>query len=223
MTINLDANADTLNRYAVAYNPTIQQKMRQGLEFENILSPRACDNTYSSPNVAVSEVVQSYQWQFTPKGNPTFNAVENKLQKIKIDIQLTADDLEKFWNSWKVEWHEIGKNPLEWTFARYIYEMVMLPKAIEEMNSNSYNGVYAAPTAGTAGASNTSVDGFAKKIADAVTATDLVPIATGAFVANTMVNQIETWCDAIPQPYRDLNRYLYEQIECSNLLQRFSR
>lgn len=204
MNLALAGTADTLNRHAVAYAPTINTSLRTGLEFEEMLTVRACDNTYSAPNATVAEIIQQYQWQFTPKGQVDFNAVENKLQKIKIDIQFTADELEVFWNSWKVEWHEIGRNPIEWSFPRYLYETIILPKALEEMNKNAYSGIYAAPTAGTAGVSASSVTGYAKVIADAITATDVTPIATGAFVANTMVNQLESFCDGIPQPYRDL-------------------
>lgn len=204
MPHTIASTAASLNRHAIQYAGNIQQKLRTGLEFENLLKPRACDNTYSAPNVSISEMIQQYQWQFTPKGNPTFDAVENKLQKIKVDILLTADDLEKYWDAWKVEWHEIGKNPLDWTLNRYLYDEVMMPKILEEMNQNSWSGVYAAPTAGTAGVSVNSVDGYNKVLTDAVAANLIVPIATGALVATTIVDQVETFCDAIPQPYRDL-------------------
>jgi len=204
MSVTIAGTADSLNRHAVTYKSTIQQDLRQELEFENFLNPVACDNTYSAPNVTFSEVIQPYQWQFTQKGGSTFDAVENKLQKIKIDILLTGDDLEKFWDSWMVEWHEIGKDVGSWTFPRFIYNQAVIPKLIEEMNSNAWSGVYAAPTPGTPGASSSSVNGYAKVIADAVTNSDITPINTGAFVSTTMVDQIETWCDALPEPYRDL-------------------
>lgn len=203
MAVTVAAASTALNQFAVTKATTIQQKLRQGLEFENSLPPRAADNTYSAPNATPTELIQPYQWQFTPKGDVTLDAVDNKLQKIKIDILLTADDLEKFWNTYMVEWHEIGKDAMEWSFPRYLYDMVYLPKIIEEMNKNAWSGVYAAPVAGTAGTSVGSVDGFAKKIADAVTAGSLTEYATGAFVANTMVNQIESWVDSLPIPYRD--------------------
>jgi len=203
MAVTIAGTAASLNRHAVLYNKDIQQVLRQGLEFEKVLTPRACDNTYSAPNASMSDLIQAYQWEFTPKGDVTFDAVENKLQKIKIDIIWTADDLEAFWDSWMVEWHEIGKDEKQWTFHKYLYQEVMLPKILEELNHNSYNGTYLAPTPGTAGLSINSVDGYGKKIADAITASDLTPYPTGALVAGTMVNQVESWCDSFPVLYRD--------------------
>lgn len=203
MAVTVAAAADGLNQFAVTKAQMIQQKLRTGLEIESLFTPRACDNTYSAPNATASEILQAYQWQFTAKGNVTLDAVENKLQKIKGDFVITADDLEKFWDTYMVEWHEIGRDPMEWNFPRYLYEEVFLPKILEEMNHNSYNGTYSAPTPGTPGDSINSVDGLAKKIADAITASSLTEYATGALVASTMVDQIEAWCDSLPDPYRD--------------------
>lgn len=203
MAVTLAGTSAALNQFAVQKATTIQQTMRQSLEFENVLPVRATDNTYSAPNASPTELIQPYQWQFTPKGDVTIDAVDNKLQKIKVDIILTADDLEKFWDSYMVEWSEIGKDEMEWSFPRYLYDNVYLPKILEEMNTNSWSGSYTAPTPGTAGASVNSVDGYKTKIEDAITASSLTAYATGAFVASTMVNQIESWIDLLPIPYRD--------------------
>lgn len=203
MSVTVDNAAAGLNQFAVTKAQMIQQKLRTGLEIESLFSARACDNTYSAPNATAGEILQAYQWQFTAKGDVTLDAVENKLQKIKGDFVITADDLEKFWDTYMVEWHEIGRDPMEWSFPRYLYEQVFLPKILEEMNYNAYNGTYAAPTPGTAGNSINSVDGLAKKIADAITASDLTAYATGALVAGTMVNQVEAWVDSLPDPYRN--------------------
>jgi len=211
MAITIAATADSLNQHHVVYKNEIVQALRQGLEFESRFNAVPCEYMYSPPNISVTDLVQPYQHAFTPNNNETFDAVESILQPIKIDIQYTAEELEKFYDKWAVNWFELGdgKNPLEWTFPRYMWNEVILPKVIEEMNSNSWSGVYAAPTPGTAGNSVDSVDGYAKKIADAITAGDLTPVNTGAFVATTMVDQIEAWCDALPVPYRDAAGDIY--------------
>jgi hypothetical protein len=209
MPLTLAATAESLNRHAVVYKPQIQQQLRQGLEFESMMSPRACDNTYSAPNVSVTEVLQAYQGGFTPKGGTNWDAIENKLQKIKIDMVLEPEDLEKLWDSWKVEWYEIGKDPAMFTFPRYVYENHIMPKILEELNTNAWAGVYQAPVAGTPGASINAVDGYKTKIEAAITAGDLTEYATGAFVENTMVNQMETWVDSLPIPYRDAAGPIY--------------
>lgn len=207
MAITISGTAATLNRYAVAYSQTIHQQMRKGLFFENVVNARAADNTYSAPNAVATDFFQPYQSGWTPKGGLTFDALETKLERQKVDHAITADDLDKFWEAWRVEWAEVGKDPKEWSFVRYLYEQFLIPKAVEEMAINSWSGIYVAPTGpaiGVAQASADSVTGFAKRFADAVTASRVTPIVTGAFVSTTMVAQIEAFCDAIPQPYRDL-------------------
>ena len=203
MPLTLDSAVASLNQFSVLKAPDIKQKLRQGLEFEKDLTPRACDNTWSAPNITPQDLIQAYQWQFTPNNSDTLSAVDNKLQKIKVDIVITADDLEKFWDSYMVEWHEIGKDPLDWSFPRYLYDEVYDPKILEEMNTNAWKGQYTAPTPGTAGLSINSVDGYEKKMVDAVTAGDLTEYPTGALVEASMVNTVETWIDTLPIPYRD--------------------
>lgn len=203
MAVTLDNGVAGLNQFAVKKAPYIHQKLRVGLEWEKMMTPRACEHTYSAPNAVPTELIQAYQWQFTPKGSVDFSAVENTLQPIKIDIMITAEDLEVFWDSYMIEWHEIGLDPMEWSFPRYLYEQVYLPKILEEMNQNAWSGTFLAPTTGTAGLSINSVDGYKKKIEDAITAGDLTEYPTGPLLANTMVNQMESWCDSLPIPYRN--------------------
>ena len=203
MAVTLDNGVAGLNQFAVQKAPYIHQKLRVGLEWEKMLTPRACEHTYSAPNAVPTELIQAYQWQFTPKGGVDFSAVENTLQIIKIDIMITAEDLEVFWDSYMIEWFEIGMDPMEWSFPRYLYEQVYLPKILEEMNQNAWSGTYVAPTTGTAGLSINSVDGYKKKIEDAITAGDLTEYPTGPLLANTMVEQMEDWCDSLPIPYRN--------------------
>lgn len=209
MAITIDSAPTGLNQYSVLYNQQIQQKLRQGLEFERNFSVRACDRTYSAPNATPTEIIQAYQWQYTPKGDVTLSAVENTLQKIKVDIKITADDLEKFYDAWAIQWHEIGKDPIVWSFPRYLYEVVFMPKILEEMNTNAWSGSYTAPTPGTAGNSVNSVDGYKTVMEDAITAGDLTEYATGAFFESTMVDQVETWVDSLPVPYKDAAGNIY--------------
>ena len=202
--VTIDSAAAGLNLVQRTYAPEMFQERRIGLEWETLLPARAADKIYTAANATPTSILQPYQWQFTPKGTVAFDAVENTLRPVKADVKLTAEDLEEFWDSWRLEWFEAGKDPLTWAFPRYIYETVYMPKLIEEMNQAAWSGEYAAPTAGTAGDYLETVDGFKKKIADAVTASELTEIATGALLAGSIVDQVEAFCDAIPQPYRDL-------------------
>jgi len=209
MATIIETTAASLNRHAVAYNQTINQQMRVGMEYENIFTVRASDNVWSAPNVTAGEVVQPYQSGFTPKNSVTFDAEELKLQKIKIDIIFEADDIEKWFESWRVEWHEIGKPEGDWSFPRYIYDMILMPKILEEMNTNAFKGLYVAPAVGVAGLSINSVTGLIERLKAGVTAGDIAEIVTGAITATNAVNKFETFSDTLPELYRDLPGVIY--------------
>lgn len=199
MAITIAATADALNQYATTYSKDINQVYRLGVEFENGLSRVLTDQVYVEPNVDVTDIVQAFQCQFTPKGDAVFDSVENRLQPMKVDIQFSCDDLNKFRDSWMAEWVEDGKSLLDWTFPKYLYNEVIMPKIMEEIELKiSYKGSYVAPTAGTPGLTINSADGLGTKIAQAITDGLLTPVPTGALVASTMVEQIEAFVDAFP-------------------------
>ena len=205
MAISIAAAAATLNRYAVAYSGNINQQLRNGMFFENHVNARSADHTYRAPNATADEFFQPYQPGWTPKGGVTFDALDTEIEQHKVDHPISADDLENWRDSWRVDWYEIGKDPKEWNFVRYFYEQFVIPKAMGEMAEYSWSGVYEKPTGpavGTAQAASKMVTGFARRFTDAVNASRVTPVATGPFVANTMVNQVETWCDNLPTPYR---------------------
>lgn len=205
MGLTIAGTADALNAQARVYSGDITQKLRQNIILENIMTPVKCDYSYVDTNVNHSDIIQAFQCQFTPKGDAVLDAVENKLQAMKIDIQFTCDQLEDLRDTYFARYVEDGKAYKDYKFPQYIYDEVVIPKLYEELElSISYKGVRVAPTIGTPGATSAAADGLGKKIADAITASILVPITTGALVAATVVDQIELFCDSLPLPYRDM-------------------
>lgn len=224
MSIAIDQTVKSLTDKKHNYDKMMHQKLRQGLEFEKDFSPKGAEDTYVSKNVEIGEVMQAYQWKFTPKLNTDLSAVENPLQRIKIDILFTGEDLEEFWNTYYVDWAQAaGLDPNEWTFPRYLYEEVIRKKIEEEMNQNSWSGVYQDPVDGVAGLSVNSVDGYNIKLQNAITAGDVTPIATGALVQATIINQIETWLDQFPAPYKDAPGYIDCSYEIKEMFERAYR
>ena len=67
----------------------------------------------------------------------------------------------------------------------------------------AFKGVYAAPTAGTAGAAGTSADGLLKIISNAVTATKITPIATGAVTEANARESFEMVFDGVAADFQD--------------------
>lgn len=199
MTITIDNAATMIKQHAVVFAPEIKSAIRQGLEFEAFLPPAAGDKFYACGNVTIGNVMQPYQTGFTPRGSVTHNEDTIAIRPIKIDLEFSEADLEGFYDSYYTEWFEAGRDPKTWTYPKYIYDTHIMPKFMEELNTASWDGQYVAPTAGTPGAPNESVDGFKKVIADAVTGSKINVIATGTFTASDIREKVEAFLDAIPE------------------------
>ena len=200
MAITIDVAAAALKRYPIEYAKQFATLMRQEIEWEDpkIAKARTALDSYVAPVANVGEVLQPYQCPWTPKGTADFKQVETRLQRIKWDFEITCDDMEVLFGSWLAEWYEMDKDPKLWSFPRFLYENVILPKLREEQNWNYYNGVYAAPTPGTAGASIASMDGLKTKIASWITGSALTPIPTGAITETNVVDAIEDFVASLP-------------------------
>lgn len=149
----------------------------------------------------VQEVIQPYQDAYTPKGGVTFKPVEIPLFQIKVDQQFNPNKLAASWLGFLTD---KKTNRTTWPFIKWFIEAYLIPKIKEDMELQAiYKGVYAPPVAGTAGAANTSMDGMRKRINDAITATSITPIVTGAPSTDpvTWVTQVEDFLEAIPERY----------------------
>lgn len=200
--ITIEAAASGLNQFVQRFSPTIHQSMKQMLELEAELPFVDTDYAYTGQEVALTDILQPYQHQFTPNNEETYDGITSFLRPIKADLQFTAEQLEKFFAKWRANWFTPDAADIERGYAAYILNNHVVPQLMEELNSASWAGQYVAPTPGTAGAVLESVDGFKKAIADQITAGRLSPITTGAFTASTIVDQVRAFCDDIPEPYR---------------------
>lgn len=204
--INIQTTANSLGQHCVTYSNEIHSKLRQGLEWEQSNSGVPfvqADYIYTGQEVEVADVMQPYQYQFTPNNTEEWDGIDSTLRPIKIDLEFTLDQLEKFYNKWKCEFFDAGKDPMTYTYWRWIVENKTMPKFEEELNLASWAGEFVAPTPGTAGTPLQSVDGFGKRFTDLIAAGRMAPIVTGAFTPTTMVEQVRDFVKQIPHPYRD--------------------
>lgn len=200
--ITIGTTGNALGQFCVRYGNQINQTLRQGLEFESDLDMVSADYAYQGQDVDVTDILQPYQKAFTPNNSETFDGVLNTLQIGKVDLSFDWEQLIKFYDKWRCNWFEAGRDPNEHSYPRYIMESVIMPKVMDELNAASWAGEYAAPTPGTAGAFLTTFDGFGTKITAAIANSDLTPIATGVLDASTMVAQVRDMCKALPIRYR---------------------
>lgn len=204
--ITIAGSATFLNDQSRQFAPEIRAQILQGLEMEsNILAPKMSDGEFYVVERAVSgQMLQPYQGGYTPTGSVTHGETSIRVRPIKMDMDWTETDLKKWWDAYLGSRFEAGRDPMTWTFPKYIYDKVLLPKISAELNSISWDGSYAAPTPGTPGAVLASVDGFKKIIADAVTATTINVVATGVFTATDIREKVEDFLDAIPTEVTNL-------------------
>lgn len=198
--VSIATTAKMLNRQAVQYATDIRSQFRQGLEFETELglSWRSTDKVWTAPNIKVNSALQAYQPRFTPKNTESFDAVDNMLRPVKVDLEFNEEQLEKFQDSWAQNWFEAGKPPMEWSYPKYIMSKEILPVIQEDLNNAAWNGVYVAPTPGIAGTALDSVDGYNIALVNAINAGKLVPVASGSYSASDIRAKLEAWVMALP-------------------------
>lgn len=160
------------------------------------------DTVLREVNTAYAEVLQSFQTAFTPKGAITFTPKAIPLYNVKVDESFYPDALKSMWISF------LTSNNLDrttWPFVRFFIEKYVMGQIMADLSKNLYAAVYAAPTAGTAGASSASFTGLKKIINDAITAATITTIATGtpSATAATWAGQVETFNKGIPELYWD--------------------
>lgn len=187
-----------LNKYmAIESNQmNFYRQLRNGLELAPYM--RSIGNqrgSYVGVGSTTSELLQAFQQGFTPKGTTSFVGFENKIFALKMDFTLT--NIDSIVDSWLFFLSDETRSRAEWPLTRYIMEMEILPKLIEEQNTAMCRAEYAAPTTGTAGDMLESMDGLLTIVSNQITASALTPITTGSISGSNAVTKVETFADGI--------------------------
>lgn len=203
-TITIESTQVALNQHLVTFAPDVKQAFRVGLEFESLpqIGLVSADEVYTSQNVDIEDLLQPYQAQFTPNNTESWDGVSNTLRPIKIDLKFSEEQLLKFYDKWRNTWFEAGKDPMQWSYPRYITDQVLLPKFQEELNSLAWLGEYAAPTPGTPGAVLDACDGYKIGIENAITDGKLTEVPSGSFTSSDIRSKLEDWMKAMPVAVR---------------------
>jgi hypothetical protein len=204
--INIESTQEALNQHLVTFAPDVKQAFRVGLEFETLpqIGMVSADEVYTAENASVSDLIQPYQPQFTPNNTEDWDGVSNTLRPIKMDLSFTEEQLLKFFDKWRNTWFEAGKDPMEWSYPRFIIDNMIAPKYREELNLLAWKGEYAAPTPGTPGDVLDACDGYKLVIENAITAGSLVPVPSGAYTSSDIRAKLEAWLTAMPNAVRGM-------------------
>jgi hypothetical protein len=157
---------------------------------------------FRSTNAMMSSVLQPFQKAFTSKGNLTFKPNAFPLFQFKIDQSIFPDDIV---SSYLGFLGNVADNErANWPLIRYIIEVhIMDAKGNDMEKLISFGGKYVAPTAGTAGAAQTTADGVKEVLKRYNTAGRLNmgngPLSMGALSSDpvTFCAQVEAWVQSM--------------------------
>lgn len=165
-------------------------------KYFNVLS--GVQDEYVMTEMEIQEMTQPYQSGWTPKGEATFKPETIKVRGVKVDFPFTPKALEASWIGYL---KTNGSSPEEYPFVQFIYEKI-IEKVARETSNCAINGVYVAPTPGTAGGALTSFNGILKVVTDAITATKITATATGPITDANVVTKVEQMVDSLPADFR---------------------
>lgn len=185
-------------------------KLYEGSETAQEFTTIPTNNTREDfGNGTMTRVLQPFQKAFTALGTTTITPVAIDLFKMKIDNQVYPDDIEKSWLGFL---SSNGLSRKDWPLVRYLLEAYIIPQKDEDLELNEiYDGEYAAPTPGTAGAAGTAMNGIKKIIDDHVGSglANVVTLGTVPTASDEFVEYIEDFVAGIPNIYRSKLKKLY--------------
>lgn len=186
------------------------------------------DTIWRGTFASMSRVIQPFQKAFTALGNTTFEPNKFDLYNIKIDVEEYPDELEATYLGFLTSVDEADR--AKWPFVRWWIENHIMMKKDEDLETLEYfDGVYAAPTPGTAGAAGTAMNGLFKTIVDynsgGRTNFGDGAISTGAPAASAAdwCTQVEEFVAAIPSQIRKKVDYVFMSLDLELLYKQGKR
>lgn len=163
-----------------------------------------------------TRVMQAFQKAFTPIGGTTFKPLQIPLQKIKIDISETPDDLEESWLGFLAG---DSINRKDWPFIKWYLTNILIQADKDLELTEIYKGVPAAIVAGTASASGASILGIRKQINTFNTAGKTTKIVMGAVPTDPLlyVEYIETMVKSTSRLLRNELDFIFVQEDGHDL------
>lgn len=199
--INTTALVAALGAYFRKNDTTLITKLYQEVdskEFTTLVT--GIQDELVSARASVSELLQAYQCDWTPKGTVVLDPIINKVRPLKMDFELECiEDLERTYEAFLIQ---EGVKATDQPLVKFLWENVIIPQLIEDIALNEATAQYAAPVSGVAGAAAAAFDGYLTVIADLITAGALTPITVGALNATNIFDKTEQFVLSIPALYR---------------------
>lgn len=208
--LDIDSAAPGLNLAAYKFKANFNQTIKNTFTSAAKLTVIEADKVYVAGNMVSGDTMQAYQSAFTPNNNQDISSESITLTPVKWDIEFTPDDLDHLLDKWAPDLRQFGDDLLINKFVEKLYMDYLLPQYYDDLEYKAWwSGIRVTPTPGTAGATTGSVTGFKKIIADAITASKITPIVTGAMSSSTAYAKIVQFTRDLPQVYQALPGEIY--------------
>jgi hypothetical protein len=215
-------SANIVTEYGNYYVDAGQNKKRllslltQGRELQSFVTPiKTNDTIFRLGNAAFSKLVQPFQKTFTQKGGVTITPNEIRVFNMKIDDEFYPDEIKANWLGF-LAGKQVSRK--EWPLVKWLMEDYYKQQIDRDMELDEYyNGVYAAPTPGTPGASGSSMDGLKKLLQAGVDDDSMNVVPLGALAVDSIFDQVELFTDGISEVYQGvemkvcMSRYWYKK------------
>ncbi len=165
---------------------------------ESMTKIKTKDTIYRLAQVTLGNIIQPFRKGFHAKGDVTFTPNEIRLFHIKVDADISPDDVEDTWLGF-LAGQDLARK--DWPLVKYVIENLYIPQIHGDLENYAYfNGVYKAPVDGQPTDPKDCMDGLKIQLQRGVDAT-VNPMNHIASVAElnpaSIFDQIEAFDDAI--------------------------
>lgn len=173
------------------------------------------DTVWRAAKSIMDSLVQAFQVPFTPKGGIEFKPIEIVQHHMKVDYQLSPDELMPTWLGFLAS---ANVKRTEWPFIRWFLEKRFFPQIGADLELNEIGvGVATAPTANVAGPIKQSMNGVQTILNSHIAAGRTTPISMGAIPTSNVdfVKYVEDFADQLNKLYwrYDMTIYMGQDLE----------
>lgn len=189
----------------------ILKLLTQGAETPKYMTPIMTDDTVFKLSQAVMKsIVQPFRKGWHPKNALSFTPNELKLFKLKVDEDITPDDLEATWLGFLASQ---SVNRKDWPLVKYAIENMYIPQIHQDMELNAYfYGV--AKAEGDSLAAGDSMDGLHVQLQRGVDKGSINLIeGIGKLDKATIFDQVEAFDDGIKGVYQNVPMLIFVSPE----------
>jgi len=207
----------SLTTWTGKHSKMLLGQLYQRLETSDITidTDASADKLY--PKLSVSGGIVAYTGTFSATDDLTFSDKKLSPKLAKRELQIEP---KKFFNTYLQYIAGLTRNGALDT--QIPFEAFIMQKVMEQMAQQVNNKIIGLGDTASADATKAITDGFLKLLAGLITATEVTPVATGAWTSANAVTKAETLWKGIPDTWKGINTILYvSRTQYQNILESY--